>query len=176
MFSDEPGYRPLLSGLVLLPGFLVGGVGYRVGQRAPGLDSRLDVVRVERAGMAPGINNTFRQVGIATGIAALGAIFQSHVHAKVVSALAGLPNAGAIAHSFSNGQQAQAIAAAPAGLREHLTEVAKASFVSGFHDILRRGRDRRCSAALSSPQFSHPPAGLRRELRGPPTRRSPTHA
>ena len=27
----------------------------------------------------PGINNTFRQVGIATGIAALGAIFQSQV-------------------------------------------------------------------------------------------------
>ena len=30
--------------------------------------------------MASGINNTFRQVGIATGIAGLGAIFQSKVH------------------------------------------------------------------------------------------------
>ena len=29
--------------------------------------------------MASGINNTFRQLGIATGIAALGAIFQSKV-------------------------------------------------------------------------------------------------
>ncbi|MGH9885881.1 MAG: MFS transporter, partial [bacterium] len=123
------------SWLVLLPGFLVGGVGIGM-VNAPLASTAVSTVRVERAGMATGINNTFRQVGIATGIAALGAIFQSQVHGKVVSALAGLPNAGAIAHSFSNGRQAQAIAAAPAGLRGHLTEVAKASFVSGFHEIL----------------------------------------
>ncbi len=36
------------------------------------------VVPVQRAGMAAGVNNTFRQVGIATGIAGLGAIFQSY--------------------------------------------------------------------------------------------------
>ena len=103
---------------------------------APLASTAVSTVRVERAGMASGINNTFRQVGIATGIAALGAIFQTQVHSKVTTALAGLPNARGIAHSFANGQQAQAIAAAPAGLRGHLTEVAKASFVSGFHDIL----------------------------------------
>ena len=32
-----------------------------------------------RAGMASGINSTFRQVGIATGVAALGAVFQSRI-------------------------------------------------------------------------------------------------
>ena len=37
----------------------------------------MSVVEPRRAGMASGINNTFRQVGIATGIAGLGAIFQS---------------------------------------------------------------------------------------------------
>ena len=124
--------------LVLLPGFLVGGVGIGL-VNAPLASTAVSTVRVERAGMASGINNTFRQVGIATGIAALGAIFQNQVHSKVTTALAGLPNASGIAHSFSNGQQAQAIAAAPAGLRAHLTEVAKASFVSGFHDILLVG-------------------------------------
>jgi EmrB/QacA subfamily drug resistance transporter len=126
------------SWLVLLPGFLVGGVGIGL-VNAPLASTAVSTVRVERAGMASGINNTFRQVGIATGIAALGAIFQNQVHSKVTTALAGLPNASGIAHSFSNGQQAQAIAAAPAGLRAHLTEVAKASFVSGFHDILLVG-------------------------------------
>ncbi len=80
------------------------------------------------------INNTSGRWGSATGQAP--AIFQNQVHTKVVSALTGLPNAGAIARSFANGQQAQAIAAAPAALRGHLTEVARASFVSGFHDIL----------------------------------------
>jgi hypothetical protein len=38
--------------------------------------------------MAAGINNTFRQVGIATGIAALGAIFQSLVRTRIADALA----------------------------------------------------------------------------------------
>ena len=33
--------------------------------------------------MASGINNTFRQVGIATGVAALGAVFQSQVSSKL---------------------------------------------------------------------------------------------
>ena len=37
--------------------------------------------------MASGINNTFRQVGIATGIAALGAIFQSRIFSSLPSAL-----------------------------------------------------------------------------------------
>jgi hypothetical protein len=39
--------------------------------------------------MASGINNTFRQVGIATGIAALGAIFASKVDPRAFAAHAG---------------------------------------------------------------------------------------
>src|SRR5215471_2115787 len=42
--------------------------------------------------MASGINNTFRQVGIATGIAALGAIFQSQI-ASYLTSTTGLPHA-----------------------------------------------------------------------------------
>ena len=38
--------------------------------------------------MASGINSTFRQVGIATGIAALGAIFQSQVEEQLPAMLA----------------------------------------------------------------------------------------
>ena len=60
----------------LLPGFLVAGAG--IGLTNPPLASTaIGVVPPERSGMASGINNTFRQVGIATGIAALGAIFQA---------------------------------------------------------------------------------------------------
>ncbi|HZQ80892.1 MAG TPA: MFS transporter [Gaiellaceae bacterium] len=64
------------SWTVLLPGFLIGGVGIGF-VNAPLATTAVSTVRVERAGMASGINNTFRQVGIATGIAALGAIFES---------------------------------------------------------------------------------------------------
>jgi predicted MFS family arabinose efflux permease len=63
---------------VLLPGFLVAGIGIGF-VNAPLASTAVSTVRVERAGMASGINNTFRQIGIATGIAALGAIFASKV-------------------------------------------------------------------------------------------------
>jgi EmrB/QacA subfamily drug resistance transporter len=63
----------------LLPGFIIGGIGIGL-VNAPLASTAVSVVEPRRAGMASGINNTFRQVGIATGIAGLGAIFQSKVH------------------------------------------------------------------------------------------------
>jgi hypothetical protein len=39
----------------------------------------ISVVEPRHSGMASGANNTFRQVGIATGIAILGAIFQTQI-------------------------------------------------------------------------------------------------
>jgi predicted MFS family arabinose efflux permease len=62
----------------LLPGFIVGGIGIGL-VNAPLASTAVSVVEPQRAGMASGINNTFRQIGIATGIAALGAIFQSTI-------------------------------------------------------------------------------------------------
>lgn len=60
----------------LLAGFLVGGVG--IGMVNPALaTTAVSVVPQQQAGMAAGVNNTFRQVGLATGIAGLGAIFQT---------------------------------------------------------------------------------------------------
>jgi predicted MFS family arabinose efflux permease len=72
--------------VLLLPGFIVGGAG--IGMVNPPLaSSAIAVVPPERSGMASGINSTFRQVGIATGIAALGAVFQSQIRTKVTGAL-----------------------------------------------------------------------------------------
>lgn len=68
----------------LLPGFVVAGVG--IGLTNPPLASTaIGVVPPQRTGMGSGINNTFRQVGIATGIAAYGAIFQSLLASKFPS-------------------------------------------------------------------------------------------
>jgi EmrB/QacA subfamily drug resistance transporter len=67
----------------LIPGFVVGGIGIGL-VNAPLAATAVSVVAPQRAGMASGINNTFRQVGIATGIAALGAIFQSRIEASLV--------------------------------------------------------------------------------------------
>ena len=58
----------------LLGGFLVVGAG--VGLINPVIaDVAVSVVPKEQSGMAAGINDTFRQVGVAVGIAVWGAIF-----------------------------------------------------------------------------------------------------
>ncbi|HEX5224729.1 MAG TPA: MFS transporter [Solirubrobacteraceae bacterium] len=71
---------------VLIPGFLIAGAG--IGMLNPPLASTaVGVVHHSRSGMASGINNTFRQVGIATGVAGLGAIFQHAVVSHTTTAL-----------------------------------------------------------------------------------------
>ncbi|MEA2318504.1 MAG: hypothetical protein QOD44_2693 [Solirubrobacteraceae bacterium] len=87
----------LMSGLdansgwtALLPGFIVGGAG--IGLTNPPLASTaIGVVAPARSGMASGINSTFRQVGIATGIAGLGALFQQLLQSKVPEPLQRVP-------------------------------------------------------------------------------------
>ena len=76
----------------LLGGFLVAGVG--VGLLNPVIaDVALSVVPKERSGMAAGINDTFRQVGVAVGVAVWGAIFIGHGADKVRDLTAGTPTA-----------------------------------------------------------------------------------
>jgi EmrB/QacA subfamily drug resistance transporter len=59
----------------LLPGLLLGGLA--IGVISPALAAAMvSVLPVERSGLASGVNNTFRQLGIAIGIAGLGAIFE----------------------------------------------------------------------------------------------------
>ena len=84
---------------VLLPGFLIGGVGIGLVQ-APLASTAVSTVRVERAGMASGINNTFRQLGVATGIAALGAIFASKVGSAGLSGHATAASRGEFISGF----------------------------------------------------------------------------
>jgi EmrB/QacA subfamily drug resistance transporter len=65
----------------LLAGFMIAGGG--IGLVNPALaTAAVGVVDQQRSGMASGINSTFRQVGIATGIAGLGAIFQHQVNGR----------------------------------------------------------------------------------------------
>jgi EmrB/QacA subfamily drug resistance transporter len=77
----------------LIPGFIVSGIG--IGMMNPPLAATaVGVVRPERAGMASGISSTFRQVGIATGIALLGTLLASKLRDDIGSGLAGTPLAG----------------------------------------------------------------------------------
>ena len=119
----------------LLDGFVVGGVGIGF-VNAPLASTAVSTVQRERAGMASGLNNTFRQVGIATGIAALGAIFQDRIGTKVEAGLRGVPNAHRVAQQMTSGQTQKALSGVPPHLRAHVAAVAKASFVSGLSEIL----------------------------------------
>jgi predicted MFS family arabinose efflux permease len=62
----------------LIPGFVVAGLGSGM-VNPPLASTAVGVVAPEQSGMASGINTTFRQVGIATSIAALGSIFAHHM-------------------------------------------------------------------------------------------------
>src|SRR6266498_2964734 len=78
--------------LVLLPGFILAGIG--LGVTSTGLASAaLSAVEPAHAGMAAGLVNTLRQVGTATGVAVLGALYASRVTAATLPALAGPPGA-----------------------------------------------------------------------------------
>jgi EmrB/QacA subfamily drug resistance transporter len=72
---------------VLIAGMVVSGLGS--GLTNPTLASAaVGTVSSDKAGIGSGINNTFRQIGIATGIAGLGAIFGSTVRTSFVHNLA----------------------------------------------------------------------------------------
>jgi predicted MFS family arabinose efflux permease len=102
----------------LLPGFLLAGIG--IGMVNPPLAATaVSVVEARRAGMASGVNNTFRQVGIATGIAGLGAIFQDTIQSK----LHGAGSAKAVA----------------SGAVQRGGDVARAAFIGGMNEILLVG-------------------------------------
>ncbi len=92
------GLDPGSEWTALLAGFIVAGAG--IGMTNPAIASTaVGVVSAAKAGMGSGINNTCRQVGIATGVAAWGAIFQSqiqsHLPARAPSGAAeGIASAG----------------------------------------------------------------------------------
>jgi EmrB/QacA subfamily drug resistance transporter len=124
----------------LLPGFILAGAG--VGMVNPSLaQAAVGVVAPQRAGMASGINSTFRQVGIATGIAGLGAVFQGLLTDKIPNVPAevlatGNPNfvRGVPAHEY--------VAAYSASLSDLFVIAAVVAFVSGaLAFALTRQRD-----------------------------------
>lgn len=120
----------------LLPGLIVGGVG--VGMTNPGIAAvAVGVVEPARAGMASGINSTFRQVGIATGVAALGAIFQHRVAADLLERLPQAPPA--FADAVSSGAAPQALASVPAEFRSQAAAAAQHAFIAGLNEILLIG-------------------------------------
>jgi predicted MFS family arabinose efflux permease len=138
----------LMSGLdmssdwtALLGGFLISGVG--VGLLNPVVaDVALSVVPKEQSGMASGINDTFRQVGIAVGIAAWGAIFLGAGASKTQELAGGAVNgdrARELVEATSSGALNDAIASAPSQTQDVVRNAAEQGFLHGFNEILLLG-------------------------------------
>jgi EmrB/QacA subfamily drug resistance transporter len=126
------GIDPTDDWTALLPGFVVAGIG--IGTINPSIaNAAIGVVSPAHAGMASGISSTFRQVGIATGIAGLGAVFQSQVTSRLADALAATPVA---AQAVTSGGAVRVIAAAPPAARPRLEQAIHAAFVAALDDLL----------------------------------------
>jgi EmrB/QacA subfamily drug resistance transporter len=130
------------SWTALIPGFVLAGAG--VGLVNPPLASTaVGVVPVEHSGMASGINSTFRQVGIATGIAGLGAVFQHSVTQGTTAALRSSGQVHAIlgaAHGrlgtlLESGEVTQIAHSLSAGARTALEHSYRVGFTEAFTTI-----------------------------------------
>jgi EmrB/QacA subfamily drug resistance transporter len=130
--APSDGWRHLLAGMI------VSGVGAGL-VNVPLIATAVGVVVPRHAGMASGINSTFRQIGIATGIAVLGTIFISRIHSTIIGDLAGTPLAGRshdIAAAAGNGQLGQSLGQIPPALRQAVGQAIRGGFISGLNLIL----------------------------------------
>ena len=123
----------------LIPGMIVSGLG--IGLVNPPLASTaVGVVRPQQAGMASGINSTFRQVGIATGIALLGALFSNMVRSEVLTHVAAVPGLSGrgpqIATAVQSGEIGRVIGQLPAHARQAVALITRAAFTTGLNHIL----------------------------------------
>ncbi|MFE9098257.1 MFS transporter [Streptomyces sp. NPDC007264] len=121
----------------LLAGFLVAGMG--VGVASPILASAaLAAAPADRAGMAGGAANTFRQLGFALGIPAVGTILSGVVATELTgSALFG--DSGASADLVTGGQSAAVLAGVPEQSRAAARRVVEDAYAAGLDRVFLVG-------------------------------------
>jgi predicted MFS family arabinose efflux permease len=122
----------------LIPGMVVAGLGS--GLINPALASTaVGVVPPRAAGMASGINSTFRQVGVATGIAIYGTLFATRLTDDIIGRLRATPLAGrahGLATAVSQGEGQRVLGALPAAARQNAGQAVRVAFVAGLNEIL----------------------------------------
>jgi len=121
------------SWTVLLPGFILGGLG--VGLVNPVLANvALSTVPERMSGVASGINDTFRQVAIASGTAGLGALFLALSQKRIQDLLPHVSGrrARGLAEAASSGTLPTHASAA-------VIHAAREGFTHGFSTILLAG-------------------------------------
>ena len=122
----------------LLVGFVISGAGLGMSSALIS-QAALAAVPIEQAGMATGTANTFRQIGLAAGVAALGSIFTAHVTSSMSAGLGLLPlpaDARAqIAAAVGSGAGVQVAAHVPSALSAQVAQAARAATAGGVNSI-----------------------------------------
>ncbi len=147
----------------LIPGFIVAGVGSGI-VNPPLASTAVGVVAPQQSGMASGVNTTFREIGIATGIAVYGSVFASTLRQNLGRAVAGIPSLErhlpGVVTAIQQGNAAQAINAVPPAVastacRCHSRQLRQCAGCSA--------RRQRCLSACRSGLFRcpYPTSGLR---------------
>jgi EmrB/QacA subfamily drug resistance transporter len=123
----------------LIPGFIVAGIGSGI-VNPPLASTAVGVVAPQRSGMASGVNTTFREIGIAAGIAVYGSVFASALRQHLGQALAGIPSLErhlpGVVTAIQQGNAVQAIDAVPPASRAPLVAAVHASFASALDVLL----------------------------------------
>ncbi|MCU1363910.1 MAG: putative integral rane efflux protein [Acidimicrobiaceae bacterium] len=127
----------------LISGFIVAGVGSGM-VNPPLASTAVGVVTPDRSGMASGVNTTFRQIGIAVGIAVYATIFSTELqkglgrslnHIKAVGNTAVSWNLRQVVTLVKEGQAAQVIKSTPPALRPQLVRALQSSFTGALNDL-----------------------------------------
>ncbi|WP_233266667.1 MFS transporter [Tomitella fengzijianii] len=120
-----------------IAGFLVAGLGAGL-VNPPLASTAIGVVAPQRSGMASGINNTCRQVGIAVGTAVYGTIFATSMR----DALEGAGEAGRgaeLAGAVQHGSVDAIVGSAPPEQQESLAHELLGGFATSMDDLLLTG-------------------------------------
>ncbi|GAB2668594.1 MFS transporter [Gordonia jinhuaensis] len=121
----------------LIPGLIIAGIGSGL-VNPPLASTAVGVVEVHRSGMASGINNTFRQVGIAVGIAVYGSIFSALVSSSMRDHLSSTPVASRsseLSDAAHNGTIGQIITTLPPADRAVVGEAVHSAFADALNTL-----------------------------------------
>jgi EmrB/QacA subfamily drug resistance transporter len=126
--------------LVLVPGFILAGIGLGITSTALA-SAALSAVEPARAGMAAGLTNTLRQVGTATGVAVLGALYASRVNHATLHALADQPavppgTGHRLAAAVASGAGTRVADLVPPEVRAAVAHAARAGTAGGLNGVL----------------------------------------
>lgn len=126
------------SWVALTPAMVLIGLGMGL-FNPPRAALSIAITTPEKAGTASGINETFQQVGLAIGIAAIGAFFNNRAaHAFLDNPVATQlgPDAHSAADAVASGGVKAVAAAVPGPLRDAVEHAGTAAFVDALHTAM----------------------------------------